>query len=627
MKQHLEATLKPKWLLPGIAAVVMIVIAIIVVTVFFGRRYVRVQQELKLGQKYLDELDYEQAIIHFTNAIEVDERSVPAYLGRGESYLNLEQNEQAEADYTMVIETSQAENIEAYVGRAEAYGKQGKKEAAEKDLLRAQELGLPEQEADTLRQEFISIKPLTADQLIWVVEPTYEYQQVVPLHGQRFSTLSGGFCDGEEDVLLYGYRETSTSSYSQLPQYYGVQLADGSWRIYCMPEHTDSRTIPAENPTEYIVNLDPGGISDYPASVENMEVHFPAPWHVLQYREMIDDPDELYYDTYTKQALLSAGLYRISLQPVAGKIHKPYPAGKMSTENTGTADMIPFEIWYGDETLDIDHYYDVIQAQTQQFPKCYIGTDGQPITDFLYDGAEDFSEGLAACSIDGKWGYIDETGTPVTEFIYEGAWLKKELDDMTYESRTLVTGYPCTSDTMVVRKDGKVGLLYRDGSVLIEFGQFEDMAPAFNNELWAKQDGLWGLIDLADAKAKAGVQTELSVPAETELPDPEWKAEIWGKYVDTDDILPDYPKTVSKVSSFLNGRVGTYYLREELTTYTGPGNSYPAGQTIPEGESLEIMGEMSSMPGWVYVCWRGSAMDGMESSYIGGWVEKSSVMS
>ena len=58
---------------------------------------------------------------------------------------------------------------------------------------------------------------------------------------------------------------------------------------------------------------------------------------------------------------------------------------------------------------------------------------------------------------------------------------------------------------MVVCKDGEIGLLYRDGTTLLDFGEFEDLAPAYNDQLWAKQNGLWGLIDLAALKEKANL--------------------------------------------------------------------------------------------------------------------------
>ena len=621
MNQQPSEALKRERMLLAVMVAVLVLAAVIGAAVFFGGRYVRVQQELDLGRKYLDELDYEQAVIHFTSAIDIDDRNVPAYLGRGEANLGLEEYEQAEADYTMVIETLQAESVEAYVGRAQAYSGQGKTEEAEEDLQHAQDLGLSETEAETIREEIIPPDPLTADQLTWVVEPTYDYQQVVPLRGKSFSGLDGAYKDGTQAIINYFY-EVSFYSYSPLPQYYDVQLSDGTWRLYYVPDHTDSGEIPADEPASH--DYDPMGIADYTATemLERDQIWFPKPWHVLVYHELVDGNIDIYYDTYTQQGIVEGGYYSVNLQPVAqAGLQKPYPAGTVSTENCGLDATKQVEKWYYEEDFDKDRYYEIIDSQTQEYPKCYMGTDGQPITDFLYDGAEEFSEGLAACSIDGKWGYIDENGNPVTEFIYDGVWFREERDGVTDQYRTLYTGYPCTSDTMVVWKDGQVGLLYRDGSVLIDFGQFEDMAPAFNNELWAKQDGLWGLIDLADAKQKKNLDPTLSVPAEIEAPDPEWKADIWDKYLDTDDILPDYPKTVSEAGDWLAMQKDYFQTEEKIDTRTGPGASYPAGQTISERERVEIMGELSSVPGWVYVCWDSDFFE-----YLGGWVERSAVM-
>lgn len=44
------------------------------------------QEQYDLGQKYLLELNYEQALIAFTNAIEIDPAKGEAYIGRGDTY-------------------------------------------------------------------------------------------------------------------------------------------------------------------------------------------------------------------------------------------------------------------------------------------------------------------------------------------------------------------------------------------------------------------------------------------------------------------------------------------------------------------------------------------------------------
>jgi len=47
----------------------------------------RLNRQLDLGQKYLEEMDYEQAEVAFNKAIEIDPRSAEAYLGLIEGYI------------------------------------------------------------------------------------------------------------------------------------------------------------------------------------------------------------------------------------------------------------------------------------------------------------------------------------------------------------------------------------------------------------------------------------------------------------------------------------------------------------------------------------------------------------
>lgn len=49
----------------------------------------RLADQLELGQKYLDELDYEQALVAFEAAISIDPKCVDAYLGMAEAYTGM----------------------------------------------------------------------------------------------------------------------------------------------------------------------------------------------------------------------------------------------------------------------------------------------------------------------------------------------------------------------------------------------------------------------------------------------------------------------------------------------------------------------------------------------------------
>ena len=128
------------------------------------------------------------------------------------------------------------------------------------------------------------------------------------------------------------------------------------------------------------------------------------------------------------------------------------------------------------------------------------------LTDFIYDDMCTTSYGITAACRDGKWGYLDENGAEITEFIYDAPWVVgRAYDSGTREYLPQYGAFPCTSDTMVVSLNGQYGLLYKDGRTLIDFGQFEDLAPAWNNQLWAKENGKWGLVDLDAAKQSFGI--------------------------------------------------------------------------------------------------------------------------
>ena len=45
------------------------------------------QEQYDLGVRYLSESNYQEAIIAFTAAIELDPKQAPAYLGRGDAYV------------------------------------------------------------------------------------------------------------------------------------------------------------------------------------------------------------------------------------------------------------------------------------------------------------------------------------------------------------------------------------------------------------------------------------------------------------------------------------------------------------------------------------------------------------
>lgn len=85
------------------------------------------QEQYDLGVKYVSEGNYEEAIIAFTAAIEIDPDRAEAYLGRGQAYCGLGTGESLElalADYEYAIDLD-GTLTEAYLGMAEIYLIQG----------------------------------------------------------------------------------------------------------------------------------------------------------------------------------------------------------------------------------------------------------------------------------------------------------------------------------------------------------------------------------------------------------------------------------------------------------------------------------------------------------------------
>lgn len=102
----------------------------------------RTLKTVQLGQRYLTEMNYTEAVAAFTGAIRLDPDSIPAYMGRAQAYMGLEQYEDAKADYSTVLDKADQamQKAEAYAGRADALVYLGDPDGAMQDYNAA--LGL-----------------------------------------------------------------------------------------------------------------------------------------------------------------------------------------------------------------------------------------------------------------------------------------------------------------------------------------------------------------------------------------------------------------------------------------------------------------------------------------------------
>lgn len=112
---------------------ITVIIAMVLELCACGQKAPAWQEQYDLGVRYLVEGNYQEAILAFTAAIEIDPKRAPAYVGRGDAYMKSGETEDnlaaAKADYEKAIELDEA-NVNAYLGLADVYIRQGDTEAA-----------------------------------------------------------------------------------------------------------------------------------------------------------------------------------------------------------------------------------------------------------------------------------------------------------------------------------------------------------------------------------------------------------------------------------------------------------------------------------------------------------------
>lgn len=148
-----------------------VVVAILSVMFLFtacASKATNAAEKIELGQKYLTESNYTEAVAAFTEVIKLDPSNIEAYMGRAEAYKGLKQYDDAKADYTEVIGKTDEmpyTQAQAYTGRAEVYELTDETTEAESDysaaigLLEKEDVGKKENIAEKLIRE-LKIKVL-----------------------------------------------------------------------------------------------------------------------------------------------------------------------------------------------------------------------------------------------------------------------------------------------------------------------------------------------------------------------------------------------------------------------------------------------------------------------------------
>ncbi len=119
---------------------IMAIIAIISVTVlYFAFNHSRAISHYNRGTEYMNQEEYDQAILCFDKAIEIKPKFAQAYCDRGSAYKEQDRLEQAISDYNKAIEID-PEFAVAYCNRAVIFHAQGEFDKAWEDVHKAQNL-------------------------------------------------------------------------------------------------------------------------------------------------------------------------------------------------------------------------------------------------------------------------------------------------------------------------------------------------------------------------------------------------------------------------------------------------------------------------------------------------------
>ena len=141
----------------------LLVLAALAVLAACGSKAATAANKIELGQKYLTEMNYTEAIASFTEAIKLDPNNIQAYMGRAEAYMALGEYDKALEDYQFVCEKTEEmpyTRALSYIGQAEVYEKTDKSEKAISDyelskaLLSASDVG----KAENVSEEDVGVK-------------------------------------------------------------------------------------------------------------------------------------------------------------------------------------------------------------------------------------------------------------------------------------------------------------------------------------------------------------------------------------------------------------------------------------------------------------------------------------
>ncbi len=483
----LPETEEKPWLLfvlGGIAVAAVVAIAVVSYLLLSGSGVkAQAAEQLKLGNRYLEEMDYEQAVVAFTKTIEIDPSNVDAYLGASMAYAALENYQEAVNILESGYETTEAPQItergqEVCLEAAEYYITEENYEEAEKYIEKGKEYG-ESKELDKVSEKLQEVSAVEEEE-----EPFVEY------------TWSA--CSGLESGDMIYYLNDSKATYG-LEKPVNLTYRQEMEGVY------DYAVVRRGN-SYGLVDMD-GNFLD---GVNLSSVELVASHYRITYAEPRMDSygqESATFNLYGKNDLDVVGpgdysgvgfyFWNQGLKQITDGIYGEMPEPDVP---------IPVSEGQGDDThmdMDPDGF---LMKQYRDFQGKYaIYADGGLATGFLYDECGSYSEGLFAVSQNGKWGYVDKNGEVVIPVEYDASW-KECIPFESYgdgEGAAKDYCYAASGGYVVLRQGDAWELRDVQGRLAVPQGDFEELLPVYGDRCWAKKDGQWGVLELKPAEEPA----------------------------------------------------------------------------------------------------------------------------
>lgn len=455
------------------AAVVLVIVLAVLALVFVRSPQHRLSRQLHLGEAYLSQLDYEAAVLAFTNALDIDPRCEQAYWGRGQAYAGLQRHEEAVQDFSFLLSELNADNLEATLARGDEYMALGQTDSARADYETVRE---KEPDYPGLDDRLETLPPNTVDRdsLVWSVAPQSGFDVVgmVYFEGQGYETQ---ITENGRAVLIDAVRNGSTvipdGRYAAMRDgQYGLLDLQGNWVAEPIFDSIGDSTV-TETEDWSFPDLE-YSLSRYGSDGSNGDY----------LTETFNDAGELV--SHEEDPSYSGAAYWFAWDPSAGT---PLLLDVLDWSYTLTPER------------DFPCVIGVPYTDSADRGPMALYASGKLLTDFIFEDVRDFSDGLIAVRQNGKWGYADAAGNLVIPCEYQALrtsslYTGSSWEDL--ESRGRVFAASCTEGYVVLYNGSGYALYDAAGNPIIDFGVLEELTEVHNGKLWARMDGQWGVLDL-----------------------------------------------------------------------------------------------------------------------------------